>query len=369
MIRKKIGVVSNSNVAYKNFLALNEITDINTDSVLGLDLLVDMFIVDITEFEKGVQCIANIRSLQKQFNKPILWVVDPLDSHEALLALEELTGLGRVKIQYRNTIDPQGIMQSVALLLYPDLPTKRVSMDLFIPIFNEAHRIKYVREFAEKLRQLHTLGYPYITIYFIDDGSNDASEDFLVDMIETYQSICDSVDYKSAFHIVKLNDNTRKAGTYMEAFKLATADIIVFADADNAFQIEDISKLINIIEQGFYDIVIGTKDKTAEDRPLIRDIVSTFKRILTKPLLPDGVTDSQTGLKLFRGQVVKHILPTLDHKYGLAIDLKIIYEAKKLQLRVLEVPVFFKDREGSHIDVVFDSFRFIKNMVKISIGL
>ncbi len=72
---------------------------------------------------------------------------------------------------------------------------------------------------------------------------------------------------------------------------------------------------------------------------------------------------------MFRGAVVKPVLTQLNEKYGLAIDLKIIHVAKKMNLRVLEVPVYFKDRDGSHIDVAKDSIVFIKNMVKISLGM
>jgi len=347
---------------YKKSLALNEIQ--NLDQVeFGFDL----YIIDLIDMKESIQTLNDIRNVVEDI--PVLWVIDPLQADEALEHLKSMNGKGRIKIEYRNAYDPQALMQAVALLIYPDLPTKRMTMDLFIPIFNEAHRIKYVREFAVKLRKLNALGYPYISIYFIDDGSNDDSNSFINDMIDAYHEENDAVDFKVAFHLIPLHENTRKAGTYMEAFRIATSDIIIFADADNAFNLDDISKLINIIEQGYYDIVIGTKDKTAEDRPFIRDVISTIKRIMTKPLLPKGVTDSQTGLKLFRGSVVKHILSQLDTKYGLAIDLKIIHVSKRLNLRVLEVPVYFKDREGSHIDVLVDSVKFVKNIIKIAIGM
>jgi len=362
MNRKKIGVLQNTKVDYQFYLSLNEI--IKKDVLVTY---VDMIIVDYMDLEESMRIIISLRKAKRSV--PVLWIVAPLEASRALEMLSKLEGLGRIQLEYRNFNDMQGLLQSVALLLTPDLPTKRVSMDLFIPVFNEAHRMHYVKDFAQKLHNMHEMGFPFITIYFIDDGSDDDSDAFLGDMMDAYFENSDTVDFKVAFKLLKLGHNTRKAGTYMEAFKVATSDLIIFVDADNAFKLHDISKLINIINQGYYDIVIGTKDKTAEDRPLIRDLVSTLKRILTKPLLPKGVTDSQTGLKLFRGSVVKYILPQLNESYGLAIDLKIIHVAKKLNLRILEVPVYFKDREGSHIEVVRDSIKFVKDMVKISLGM
>lgn len=362
MKRKKIGLMSDSAINYKRILALNDVVHLEQVKN-GFDL----FILDITDFDESSNQLSGLRSINQ--TTPVIWVIDPVNSLKALNELKGIMGMGRIRIEYRNADDPQAILQSVAVMTYPDLPTKRMSMDLFIPVFNEAHRMDHVSSFAKKLQMLHSLGYPYITIYFIDDGSDDNSNAFLEDMIDAYYENSDHVEFKAAFRILKLDHNTRKAGTYMEAFRAATSDIIIFADADDAFNLDDISKLVNIVEQGFYDMVIGTKDKTAENRPFIRDLVSTVKRFLTKPLLPKGVTDSQTGLKMFRGQTVKPILSELDEKYGLAIDLKIIHVAKKMNLRVLEVPVHFDDRDGSHIDVVRDSFRFIKNMVKISLGM
>lgn len=362
MNRKRIGVMQNTKTDYQFHLSLNEI--IKKDVLVTA---VDMMLVDYLDIEESFRVIQNIRSHKSYL--PILWIVEPIEAPQALELMKTLEGMGRTQLEFRNSKDVNGLLQSVALLLTPDLPTKRVSMDLFIPIFNEAHRKHYVSAFAKKLHGMHAMGFPFISIYFVDDGSDDDSEEFLMEMMEAYQEENDTVNFKVAFKLLKLGHNTRKAGTYMEAFRVATADVIIFVDADNAFELNDISKLINIMNQGFYDIVIGTKDKTAEDRPFIRDVVSTCKRILTKPLLPQGVTDSQTGLKLFKGTVVKHILAQLNESYGLAIDLKIIHVAKKLNLRILEVPVFFKDREGSHIDVVSDSLKFMKDLVKISLGM
>lgn len=362
MKRRKIGYFGDSTINYRNMLALYEIVDLNKEIAL-----IDLIICDVASIEESKHELIKLRA--KMPKVPVLWVVDPLEVVDALTYLNYFEGLGRVQIEFRNHDDPEGIVQTVAMLLHPDLPTKRVTMDLFVPVFNEAHRMQFVKAFVKKLQQMHDMGYPYITIYFIDDGSNDNSELFLSDMIQAYYDDADSVEFKAAFRLLKLPENTRKAGTYMEAFRVSTADIVIFADADDAFDLKDITKLINIMHQGFYDIVIGTKDKTAENRPIIREVISMIKRMLTKPLLPKGITDSQTGLKVFRGPVVKPILVQLDKKYGLAIDLKIIHLAKKMNLRVVEVPVHFTDCEGSHIDVIKDSFRFVKNIIRISIGM
>lgn len=67
--------------------------------------------------------------------------------------------------------------------------------------------------------------------------------------------------------------------------------------------------MINVVQQGYYDVVIGTKDMTAENRSLLRSVVSFGKRVISRPFLPTGVVDSQTGLKVMSSVAVKRMFP------------------------------------------------------------
>jgi hypothetical protein len=52
-------------------------------------------------------------------------------------------------------------------------------------------------------------------------------------------------------------------------------------------------------------------------------------------------------------------------EFGLAVDLEMMFLAKKLRLRVLQLPVDCIDRDGSHVDVRRDSMRFMRSLVGI----
>ena len=82
-------------------------------------------------------------------------------------------------------------------------------------------------------------------------------------------------------------------------------------------------------------------------------------------MLPKGVYDSQTGLKAIKASSAKFILPYLSRSRGLAIDLELMYYAKKLNFRVLQLPVKCIDRDGSHVDVIKDSLSYLKNIYLI----
>jgi glycosyltransferase involved in cell wall biosynthesis len=203
-------------------------------------------------------------------------------------------------------------------------------------------------------------------IYLIDDGSEDRTLELLKNMEQQSSLPVNQIGEKVIpLNSRKLGKNTRKAGTYIEGMRTIEADYYVFVDADDSFFIEDIARMLNIIKMGYYDIIVGTKDNSASNRPLLRYWISLFKRIISRPFLPVGVIDSQTGLKVMNAVAVRRIFPHLKEEFGLAVDLEMMFLAKKLRLRVLQIPVDCIDRDGSHVDVWRDSLRFIRSLVGI----
>jgi len=219
-----------------------------------------------------------------------------------------------------------------------------------------------VLNFFEKLEVLCNQSFVNATIYFVNDGSKDRTQELVNQIINQFKEDTTTVSNIAFANTHQLTMNTRKAGTYIDGIKSIRADVLLFVDADDSFRIEDMATMINIIREGYYEIVIGTKDLTAENRPPIRKLMSFVKRQLTRSLLPKGVYDSQTGLKAINGTAAKYIFPHLNMSTGLAIDLEILHIAKKYQFRTLQIPVTCIDQEGSHINIVKDSIAFVKNV-------
>lgn len=298
----------------------------------------------------------------------ILWMVTVEDYAKAIIKLGSINIGKRIAIMVKSNSVDQRLCEMVDQLLTPSYPVKRPSMDIFIPVFNESIRAKEIRAFVQTLLDIQAHGYPDLQVYFINDGSNDDSHEMLESIAAMYEINNEVVDASLKIQMVDLDHNTKKAGTYIEAFRMTQSDYMLFIDADNAFEQNDIIATINVIEQGYYDIIIASKDIQAENRPAIRRFMSFVKRQLTRPLLPKGVADSQTGLKLFTHEVAKHVVSDLDESYRFAIDLKILHVAKKLGYRVFEQPVQFHEKGNSHIDIVADSIAFLYNIGRIMIG-
>jgi len=352
-------------IPYKDLLVLYEQRFLDKKTVF-LDSSIaqsDVLLIDMIDLEDMMLLIQDIRCVNKA--TPIVVVINQSDYKKAQDVLVNTEGYGRIKLVYWHPWKEHHLLEVLQECTHPELPSYREEIAVVLPVFNEVERIHHVRHFLDQLKILKENGFPNMSIYMINDGSNDNTEEIINDYINEDNDNSEIVGYKTDMQQNVLKVNTRKAGTYMEAFGKIDADIFVYSDADDSFVIDDLAKMINILKEGYFDMIVGTKDASAKDRSALRRGISFIKRRLTGLFLPSNITDSQTGLKAFRRQVVNYMAPHLESKYGLAIDLKILFLAKKYQFRVYELPVSCIDREGSHINILKDSIRFVYSMLQI----
>lgn len=359
-----IGYIENTErkIDYKGLLSAYEYEGFTT--MTGKDILgIEALIVSELTLEEGLFKINYAREINQQL--PVIWIIEIDDYDRIHEYICKVKGIGRIETIAYSGDKMKRLQEKIESVLHPNLPTKRNEIAFVIPVYNEEERIEHVKSFVYKIKHLNDQVIHNLSIYFINDGSSDKSIELIKELIHEMSNNENTVMMKEQFHIHDIKINTKKAGTYIESFKAISEDTIIFADADDGYDFEDVMRMLNLLNQGYYDIIVGTKDLMSENRPPIRRVVSTFKRLLTKPLLPKGVTDSQTGLKVFKTALLPYLLPSLDIRYGLAIDLKILHVAKKHQFRVYEMPVRFIDRDGSHVEVVKDSIKFIKSILEM----
>jgi glycosyltransferase involved in cell wall biosynthesis len=322
----------------------------------------DAIVIDFSSKELAISIANKFRSINKSI--PILFITD----YNELFATKELSlieGTGQIRFHTATTDNGDKIVELLNSLIDPDFASEIFKLSVLVPLYNEGERFEHVLNFAEKLNSFLEESYRNSKIYFINDGSVDDTKKLTEELLSKFS---EKSSYISDFGFLELKDlsqNTRKAGTYIEGIKNVSGDIIIIVDGDDSFFIEDIAKMVNILRSGYYDVIAATKDLTAENRPFIRRCLSFAKRLLTKPLLPKGIYDSQTGLKGLRGDAARYILPHLNVKRELAIDLEMMYICKKLNFRTLQLPVRCIDRDGSHINIIKDSIKYLKSILVI----
>jgi glycosyltransferase involved in cell wall biosynthesis len=133
----------------------------------------------------------------------------------------------------------------------------------------------------------------------------------------------------------------------------SVGDLVTFIDADMELDPANIAGFIEIMETSNCDAVIGSKrhPQSKVAYPRFRRFQSWMYQLLIRLLFNLNVRDTQTGLKLFRRQVLQETLPLLAIK-RFAFDLELLVVARQLGYRnVCEAPITLNYRFESTVNL------------------
>jgi glycosyltransferase involved in cell wall biosynthesis len=121
----------------------------------------------------------------------------------------------------------------------------------------------------------------------------------------------------------------------------SVGNLVTFIDADMELDPANIGGFIDIMRTTGCDAVIGSKRHPGSkvQYPKFRRLQSAVYQLLVRVLFNLNVRDTQTGLKLFRRQVLREAMPLLAIK-RFAFDLELLVVAHHLGYRnVREAPI------------------------------
>jgi len=232
-------------------------------------------------------------------------------------------------------------------------------LTLIIPVFNEQHRI------ADSLYAIKDyLDVQDYTseIMIMDDGSSDLTTE-IVRVIDFY---CQNFKAQTRCHILENVKNVGKGYTIAKGLLIANGEIIVFTDADSSTPISELSKLLDMFDEG-YDVVVGSRNMSGSiviARKTRRKMLSFAFHWLTRVASLSPVRDSQCGFKAYRREVAREVA-NRQKTYGFCFDLEHLHIAKKLGYRIGEVPVYWRDSDGSTLSLIRDSVAMFIDLFRI----
>ena len=227
-------------------------------------------------------------------------------------------------------------------------------LSIVIPAYNEAVRI--VPTIGAMASYVCSLEIPWELIV-ADDGSKD----------ETV-ALCTELEL-SNLRVLIAERNGGKGSAVQRGVLAARGERILFADADNSTPIEELSKLMRRMDEG-YDVVIGSRAASGADeahRSWIRRTMSNTLRAMIRPILGMNIKDTQCGFKLFTRDAAQRIFAK-QTIMGFSFDLEILYLAHEFGYKVAEEPVNWIDAPGSKVDKMKEIRRFLKDMARIKIN-
>ena len=222
-------------------------------------------------------------------------------------------------------------------------------LSVIIPALNEEGGIAEIAERVLSITSdLAKIGVDGPELIIVDDGSKDRTR-------EIVRSI-------PGARLIEHEVNKGYGAAIKTGFSHATGDMLSFLDADGTYPPEFFPALCRPILEQNADLVVGSRMTGADsEMPLVRRIGNTIFATLVSIISNQRVTDSASGQRVFRKEILPQLYPLPD---GLNFTPVMSTRAMHEQIKVVEVPITYSERVGrSKLSVVHDGLRFLSTIL------
>jgi len=213
----------------------------------------------------------------------------------------------------------------------------RRSISIIIPAYNEAQRLPGTMQ--KVIEYLGRSAWDFAEIVVVDDGSRDGTAE---------------AARAAGARVLQNPGNRGKGYTVRHGMLEAKGDWALFTDADLSAPIEELDKLWSAAGREQAQVAIGSR---AVDRSLIgvrqpffREVMGRFFNLEMRLITGLPFQDTQCGFKLFEACAAREIFGR-QRLEGFGFDVEVLYIARWLGYRALEVPVRWNDAAGTKVSL------------------
>jgi hypothetical protein len=227
------------------------------------------------------------------------------------------------------------------------------TLSVVIPAYNEEQGIADIIGRVLGVRgALQGVGVDQLELLVVDDGSHDQTAQIAAG--------------HAGVRLIRHPHNRGYGAALKTGFAQAAGELIGFLDADGTYPPEYFPQLCQAALTGS-DLAIGSRMAGAESHmPLTRRVGNSFFAGLLSVIGRARVTDSASGMRVFRREILAALFPLPD-----GLNLTPVMSARALheQVRIAEVPIPYSERQGrSKLSVVRDGSLFLRSMVWTVLG-
>jgi glycosyltransferase involved in cell wall biosynthesis len=219
------------------------------------------------------------------------------------------------------------------------------SLSIIIPAYNEAKRLPAslvkVREY------LSASSWEFAEVVVVDDGSTD----------DTVQ-----VAREAGVRVLQNPGNRGKGYSVKHGMLEAKGEWALFTDADLSTPIGEVEKLWSALVDEPAQAAVGSR---AVDRslvgvhqPWLREAVGRVFNAAMRVVTGLPFKDTQCGFKLFQSSAGREVF-SRQQLDGFGFDVEVLFIAKQLGFRSLEVPVRWDNVEGTKVSLLLGLAAFV----------
>jgi dolichyl-phosphate beta-glucosyltransferase len=194
-------------------------------------------------------------------------------------------------------------------------------------------------------------------VIVVNDGSRDGTPDLVREYAKKHPRL----------RLLENPGNRGKGYSVRNGMLNASGELLLFSDADLSSPIEEAPKLFAAIHAGA-DVAIGSRwlqpeMQTQRQSPL-RQFYGRAFNVALRILLGLNLKDTQCGFKAFTRDAAQKIFPQQQiERWG--FDPELLYLARRLKMKIAEVPVAWAHVEGTRISPLRDGLRMFGEVLKI----
>lgn len=221
-------------------------------------------------------------------------------------------------------------------------------LSIVIPAYNEE---KGIAEIAARVLSieaaLRKVGVDQLELLVVDDGSRDLTA-------EVARVI-------PGVSLIRHPQNKGYGAALKTGFSKASGELIGFLDADGTYPPEYFPQLCQAALDG-HDLVIGSRMAGEDSKmPFTRRVGNFFFANLLTLLSHQKVTDSASGMRVFKRAILEQIYPLPD---GLNLTPVMSTRAVHEGINIKEIPIPYSERVGrSKLSVIRDGRIFMQSML------
>jgi len=231
------------------------------------------------------------------------------------------------------------------------------TLDIVIPVYNEAHTIETCIVSLSAFMSENMSGYEW-RLVVANNGSTDNTLAVAKELSTKYPNV-------GYVHL----DLKGRGRSLKKAWTDSKADVVAYMDVDLSTGLSALPPLIDAIASEGYDIAIGSRlsSRSQIERSLKREVLSRGYNLIIRSMFRTGFHDAQCGFKAVSRKVVHELIPVVKDNHWF-LDTELLLIAEKRGYRIKEIPVAWSEDADSRVKIVSTVTEDLKGLLRLRFG-